>query len=139
MPEISDERTDQIVNTIAFVPMMVYICVAFLLSIIAFISLIESIYEIYLMVTTLNWTEGIVKVIYAILFTIIIIELFETVTAYLKTKRVPVKALLIVALTAVVRHLIVINVSDTPFLEYVGISIVLAVLIAGIFLIKDSE
>jgi len=139
MPKISDERTDQIVNTIAFVPMVVYICVAFLLSIIAFISLIESVYEIYLMVSTLNWTEGIVKVIYAVLFTIIIIELFETVTAYLKTKRVPVKALLIVALTAVVRHLIVINVSDTPFQEYIGISVVLAVLIAGIFLIKDSE
>lgn len=139
MPEISDERTEQIVSAIAFVPMVVYICVAFLLSIIAFISLIESVYEIYVMVTTLNWTGGIVNVIYAILFTIIIIELFETVTAYLKTKRVPVKALLIVALTAVVRHLIVINVSDTPFLEYIGISVVLGVLIAGIFLIKDSE
>ena len=139
MPKISDERTDQIVNAIAFVPMVVYICVAFLLSIIALISLIESMYEIYVMITTLNWVGGITNVIYAILFTIIIIELFETVTAYLKTKRVPVKALLIVALTAVVRHLIVINVSDTPFLEYIGLSVVLAVLIAGIFLIKDSE
>ena len=138
MPEFTEEHANQLVNTFSLIPVIIYIGVAILLSIVAAMSLIESVIQIILMMTTMQWEVGIVQVIYSILFTIIIIELFETVTVYLKTKKVPVRALLIAALTALIRHLIVANISETEIYNYIGISIVMAVLIAGIFLLKDD-
>jgi uncharacterized membrane protein (DUF373 family) len=138
MPEISEERANQLVNTFSSISIVVYIGVAILLSIIAILSLIESFLEVIMILSTLHWEEGIIQVIYSILFTIIIIELFETVTVYLKTKRVPVRALLIVALTALIRHIIVINISETEVYHYLGISVIMAVLIAGVYLLKED-
>ncbi|NLV27690.1 MAG: phosphate-starvation-inducible PsiE family protein [Methanomicrobiales archaeon] len=138
MPEFTEERANQLVNIFSIIPVVIYIGVAILLSIVAIMSLAESFIEIVFMISTMQWENGIIKVIYSILFTIIIIELFETVTVYLKTKKVPVRALLIAALTALIRHLIVENLSDTEIFDYLGISIVMAVLIAGIFLLKDD-
>lgn len=138
MRELTDDRSDQLVIIFSYIPMMIYIGVAILLSIIAIMSLIESVYSIISMITSFNYSEGVIQVVYSILFTIIIIELFETVTVYIKTKKVPVRALLIVALTAVIRHLIVISVNETPIMEYVGVSVVMAVLISGIYLLKED-
>ncbi|HOJ95422.1 MAG TPA: phosphate-starvation-inducible PsiE family protein [Methanospirillum sp.] len=138
MPEISEERANQLVTTFSSISIVVYIGVAILLSIIAILSLIESFLEVIMILSTYHWEEGIIQVIYSILFTIIIIELFETVTVYLKTKRVPVRALLIVALTALIRHIIVINISETEVYHYLGISVVMAVLIAGVYLLKED-
>ena len=46
----------------------------------------------------------------ALLLTITIIVLFETVTVYFKTKHVEVRALLIAGLTGMVRHILIFNV-----------------------------
>ncbi|HOW05791.1 phosphate-starvation-inducible PsiE family protein [Methanospirillum hungatei] len=138
MPELSEERANQLVNTFSTISIVVYVGVAILLSIIAILSLIESFLEVLVILTTMHWEEGIIQVIYSILFTIIIIELFETVTVYLKTKRVPVRALLIVALTALIRHIIVINISETEVYHYLGLSVIMAVLIAGVYLLKED-
>ncbi|KAF5088224.1 phosphate-starvation-inducible PsiE family protein [Methanospirillum sp. J.3.6.1-F.2.7.3] len=138
MPELSEERANQLVNTFSTISIAVYVGVAILLSIIALLSLIESFLEVVVILSSMHWEEGIVQVIYSILFTIIIIELFETVTVYLKTKRVPVRALLIVALTALIRHIIVINISETEIYHYLGISVIMAVLIAGVYLLKED-
>lgn len=138
MPEFTDEKANQLVNSLSLIPIGIYLGVAILLSIIAIFSLLESVFEVFAMLSTMQWEEGILQVIYSILFTIIIIELFETVTVYLKTKKVPVRALLIVALTALIRHLIVINMSETEITDYLGIAVVMAVLIAGVYLLKDD-
>lgn len=138
MPEFSEERANQLVNILSVIPIAIYIGVAVLLSIIAILSLLVSFLEVITMLTTMQWEEGITQAIYSLLFTIIIIELFETVTVYLKTKKVPVRTFLIVALTALIRHLIVINISETEIYNYLGISVVMAVLIAGIYLIKED-
>ena len=138
MPELSEEHANQLVNTFSTISIAVYVGVAILLSIIAILSLIESFLEVVAILSSMQWEEGIVQVIYSILFTIIIIELFETVTVYLKTKRVPVRALLIVALTALIRHIIVINISDTEVYHYLGLSVIMAVLIAGVYLLKED-
>ncbi len=138
MPELSEEHANQLVNTFSTISIAVYVGVAILLSIIAILSLIESFLEVVAILSSMQWEEGIVQVIYSILFTIIIIELFETVTVYLKTKRVPVRALLIVALTALIRHIIVINISETEVYHYLGLSVIMAVLIAGVYLLKED-
>lgn len=138
MRELSEEHANQLVNTFSSISIAVYVGVAILLSIIAILSLIESFLEVVAILSSMQWEEGIVQVIYSILFTIIIIELFETVTVYLKTKRVPVRALLIVALTALIRHIIVINISETEVYHYLGLSVIMAVLIAGVYLLKED-
>jgi len=138
MRELSEERANQIVNTFSMISISVYIGVAILLSIIAIFSLAESFLGVIALLSSMQWEQGIVQVIYSILFTIIIIELFETVTVYIKTKRVPVRALLIVALTALIRHIIIINISDTELFHYIGLSVIMAVLIAGIYLLKED-
>lgn len=138
MRELSEEHANQLVNTFSSISIAVYVGVAILLSIIAILSLVESFLEVVAILSSMHWEEGIVQVIYSILFTIIIIELFETVTVYLKTKRVPVRALLIVALTALIRHIIVINISETEVYHYLGLSVIMAVLIAGVYLLKED-
>lgn len=138
MPEFSEERAHQLGNTFSIIPIIIYIGVAVLLSIIAILSLIDSFFEIIKMMSSMQWDEGIINVLYTILFTVIIVELFETVTVYLKTKTVPIRALLIAALTALIRHLIVFNVGETEIINYFGIAIVMAVIIAGIYLLKDD-
>jgi uncharacterized membrane protein (DUF373 family) len=138
MPELSEEHANQLVNTFSTISIVVYIGVAILLSIIAILSLIESFFEILTVFSTTHREDVIIQVIYSILFTIIIIELFETVTVYLKTKRVPVRALLIVALTTLIRHIIIINIADTEIMHYIGMSVIMAVLIAGIYLLKED-
>ena len=138
MRELSEEHANQLVNTFSSISIAVYVGVAILLSIIAILSLVESFLEVVAILSSMHWEEGIVQVIYSILFTIIIIELFETVTVYLKTKRVPVRALLIVALTALIRHIIVFNISETEVYHYLGLSVIMAVLIAGVYLLKED-
>lgn len=139
MLDISEEKANQLVNTFSVIPTIIYIGVALLLSIIAVMSLLEAVAQIALMISTMRWENGIIQVVYSILFTVIIIELFETVTVYLKTKKVPVRAILIAALTALIRHVIIINVSEVEIYNYIGISILMAVLIAGIYLLRDEH
>ena len=138
MVEISEEYANKLVNTFSTISIVVYVGVAILLSIIAIFSLGESFLGVIALLSSMQWEEGIVQVIYSILFTIIIIELFETVTVYLKTKQVPVRALLIVALTALIRHIIIMNISESELFQYLGLSVIMAVLIAGIYLLKED-
>lgn len=138
MLEISEENANKLVHTFSTISIVVYVGVAILLSIIAIFSLAESFLGVIALLSSMQWEEGIVQVIYSILFTIIIIELFETVTVYLKTKQVPVRALLIVALTALIRHIIIMNISESELFQYLGLSVIMAVLIAGIYLLKED-
>lgn len=138
-----DEQQDQLIRLIhvlSAVPVIIYIGVALLLTIIAIFSLIFSFFTILQMIGlgVIEWEVGITDVIESILFTIIIIELFETVTVYLKTRKVPIRAILIAGITAVIRHFIVMNTTKMDPLVMVAEAIVMGVLIAGIYLIKDT-
>ena len=86
-----------------------------------------------------DYANGLVNVIYALLLTITIIVLFETVTVYFRTKRVEVRALLIAGLTGIVRHILVYNVASVDPTIVIGTVAILAVLIAGIVLIKPES
>ena len=90
------------------------------------------------MIQTGQWEGEIVKLIYELLLTVIIIELFETVTVYIRTKKVPVRAILIAGLTAMIRHVIVVNLSEVEPFYVIGPAMLMAVLIAGIYLLKDD-
>jgi len=130
---------EYIVRFFALVPLVMYIIVAALLTIIAVFSIYDAAQQIVTMIVTRNFADGLVQVIYALLLTITIIVLFETVTVYFRTKRVDVRALLIAGLTGLVRHVLIFNVATTDALQVFATVALLAVLIAGIVLIKSED
>ena len=130
---------DYVIRFFALVPLIVYIIVAALLTLIAIFSLYDAIQQIANMLASRDFADGLVQVIYALLLTITIVVLFETVTVYFKTKHVDVRALLIAGLTGMVRHILVYNVATTDALQMFATVALLAVLVAGIVLIKSEN
>jgi uncharacterized membrane protein (DUF373 family) len=130
---------EYVIRFFALVPMALYMIVAALLTIIAVFSVYDAAHLIVTMIVTHDLADGIVSVINALLLTITIIVLFETVTVYFRTKHVEVRALLIAGLTGMVRHILIFNVSTTTdALQMFAAVALLAVLIAGIVLVKSE-
>jgi uncharacterized membrane protein (DUF373 family) len=84
--------------------------VALLLTIIAIFSVYDSVQIMLQMIVSMDFANGLTNVITALLLTITIIVLFETVTVYFRTKHVEVRALLVAGLTGLVRHVLIFNV-----------------------------
>jgi hypothetical protein len=131
-------KSDIIIRIFSLVPQGIYFIVALLLTVVAVISVYDAILLIANLVRTGDVASGIMQVIYALLLTITVIVLFETVTVYFRTKHVLVRALLVAGLTGTIRHVLIYNVSVTGTLEILGTAVILAVLIAGIVLVKDE-
>ncbi len=129
---------EYLINFFSLVPIILYTIVAILLTVIAVFSVWDTVQLIMQMVISLDFTTKIIDVINAILLTITIIVLFETVTVYFKTKHVEVRALLIAGFTGMVRHVLVYNVSTVDPMVLFGTVLLLAVLIAGIILVKPE-
>jgi len=129
---------DHLIFFFSLVPMILYTIVAILLTIIAAFSVWDALQLIAQMILSRDFANGLVNVIYALLLTITIIVLFETVTVYFKTKHVEVRALLIAGLTGMVRHVLIYNVDTVAPVTLFGTVALLAVLIAGIVLIKPE-
>jgi phosphate starvation-inducible membrane PsiE len=130
---------DFIIRVFSIVPMILYMIVAVMLTIIAIFSVLDAGQLIVQMIVSRDFANGLVNVIYALLLTITIIVLFETVTVYFKTKHVEVRALLIAGLTGMVRHILVYNVGSVDPTILFGTVALLAVLIAGIVLVKPEQ
>jgi len=130
---------EYIIRVFSIVPMIMYMIVAIMLTIIAAFSIYDAAQLIVQMISTRDFANGLVGVIYALLLTITIIVLFETVTVYFRTKHVEVRALLIAGLTGMVRHILVYNVGTVdPAMVFATVAL-LAVLIAGIVLVKPEQ
>ncbi len=138
MTDIYDLWINRIIRWFGAIPIFVYIIVAIFLTIIAIASLIITGFEIYLMFIGGETSSTLVDIIYSILLTVIIVELFETVTVYLRTKRVPVRAILIAGMTALVRHVIILNITELSPAETFGIAILMAVFVGGIYLLREE-
>jgi len=130
---------EYVIRFFALVPMALYMIVAAMLTIIAVFSVYDAAQLIVTMIVNRDLADGIVSVINALLLTITIIVLFETVTVYFRTKHVEVRALLIAGLTGMVRHILIFNVSTTAdvYMMFAAVAL-LAVLIAGIVLVKSE-
>jgi phosphate starvation-inducible membrane PsiE len=137
MPERSP-ITATISNFFSLVPLVLYTVVAIMLTVIAVFSVYDSAVLIYQLIVPPSTPVNIISVINALLLTITIIVLFETVMVYFKTKHVEVRALLVAGLTGMVRHILVYNMVDTDPLIMLATAILLAVLIGGIVLVKPE-
>lgn len=134
----SNSIMDRLISFFSLVPLILYTIVAILLTIIAIFSVWDAVQLIGQMIVSRDFANGLVNVIYALLLTITIIVLFETVTVYFRTKHVEVRALLIAGLTGMVRHVLVYNVDKVDPAMLFGTVALLAVLIAGIVLVKPE-
>ena len=135
----NDKVLDLVIRFFSLVPLVLYIIVAVLLTIIAVFSIYDSASLVVQLLTTANEKINIISVINAVLLTITIIVLFETVTVYFRTKHVEVRALLIAGLTGMVRHVLVYNVATIDAMQMFATVAVLSVLIAGIVMIKPES
>ena len=138
MPE-KPSLTEFITNFFSLVPLVMYMIVAVMLTIIAVFYLYDSALVIYQLIVPPTLPVNLIDVINALLLTITIIVLFETVTVYFRTKHVEVRALLIAGLTGMVRHILVYNMENIePMTMFATVSL-LAVLIAGIVLVRPES
>lgn len=133
------KQVEQIITIFSFVPVICYILVALLLSIIAFFSLINAGMALFHMFKGGEMMLGIATEIHAILLTVIIIELFETVAIYLRTKHVPVLILLLVGLTAMIRHALIFSFENVQVIDIVATAAVMLVLICGTYVLRDNS
>lgn len=137
MPE-KPSVTELITNFFSLVPLVLYTIVAIMLTIIAFFSVYDSAVVIYQLIIPPSVSVNLTSVINSLLLTITIIVLFETVTVYFRTKHVEVRALLVAGLTGMVRHVLVYNMESIDPMTMFATVALLAVLIAGIVLVKPE-
>lgn len=112
---------------------VIYFCIAIVLVLLA----VASFYDVALEFLQafeggLIATNGILQVLHALLVTIIIIEILETVTTYFRTNQLQVRPILIAGLTAMVRKVLVYGLEPTDLIDVVGTVAVIAVLTAAI-------
>jgi uncharacterized membrane protein (DUF373 family) len=97
-------------NIISNMAMAIYFGISIFLAILA----IFSFYRVGLKMLDLlgdpSIYGGVLQVLNALLVTIIIVEILETVLAYFRTKSLRVRPILIAGLTAMVRHLLILGV-----------------------------
>jgi hypothetical protein len=130
---------EHVSNFFSLVPLILYTIVAFMLTIIAIVSVWESAVLVYNLVIPSATKSDIISIINSLLLTITIIVLFETVAIYFRTKQVDIRILLIAGLTGMVRHVLVYNMANIEAGPLVATVAILAVLIAGIVLIKPGQ
>jgi len=131
-------RMNIIINVFSYIPLVIYFFVAIMLTIVAVASLYDCALLIAKLIVTQDFAKNLYPVITSILLTITIIVLFETVTVYFRTKHVPVRALLIAGLTGTIRQVLIINYSPVETTQLLATIGILAVLIAGVVLIKEE-
>ncbi len=118
----------------------------FALAIIIIISSIELIFSIIQSISNnqdkdyyfLDMQESL-NLLSTLLMVVISLELFETIKYYLEKNKIQADFILIVALTAMARKIIVINYSQADLGLLIGISVTILALSIGYFLIKKAS
>lgn len=110
--------------------MGIYLLIAASLSLLAIISLYDVALQVIALAHAGDMTQGVLQVLHALLLTIIIVELLETVMAYFRTSRVQVTPILIAGITAMVRRVLTFGVEH---LDPINIGMTLAAILVLTF------
>ncbi|KAF1078900.1 phosphate-starvation-inducible PsiE family protein [Methanogenium sp. MK-MG] len=105
MKRESDQIEEKIVDILGSGTYLIYVLVAVILLILAALSLLDAITGFGVMLTG-SKEAGMMVALHAVLLTIIIIEILETVTGYLRTHTIQIRPILIAGITAMVRRLL---------------------------------
>ena len=140
-PPVQGPLMSIIISIFSWVPTAIYLVVALLLSVVAVLSLFDAILLIVQLAGAgvVNFADGITQVIKALLLTITVIVLFETVAVYFKTKHVQVRSLLVAGLTSTIRQTLVVDYTVAETFQLFALIGIMAVLIAGVVLVKPEN
>ena len=129
----------RMVNSVTSGTTLIYLIIAVILLALAFVSLYDVVLGFYILITESGAT-GMLHALHAVLLTIIIAEVLETVLVYLRTNIIQVRPILIAGITAMVRRLLFIEAEIlTPLLLWeLGLSI-LAILVLTIAIYAVSR
>ncbi|HOB17125.1 MAG TPA: phosphate-starvation-inducible PsiE family protein [Candidatus Methanoculleus thermohydrogenotrophicum] len=100
------DRVDIVISALSGVTKGIYLLIAISLTLLAIISFYDVTLQMATLIHTRDMTQGILQVLHALLLTIIIVEILETVTAYFKTSRLQVTPILVAGITAMVRRML---------------------------------
>jgi uncharacterized membrane protein (DUF373 family) len=129
----------RMVFPITVVTIALYLGIAVFLSLLALVSLVDVAALMVAIPGSPSLSDGLLDVLHAILLTIIIVEILETVTVYFRTSRVQVRPILIAGLTAMVRRVLVMGVETFNTVDILATAVVIAVLTAAVLLVGKEE
>ena len=128
-----------IASGIAWLTVGVYLVIAVVLSFLAVISFYDVFLEMSRVFEWMDVTSGILQVLHALLVTIIILELLETVTVYLTKQRIFIRPLVVAGLTAMIRRVLVFGVEPSAPMDIFATAVVIAVLTFAVVYIGKEE
>lgn len=132
---------ERIVDILSSGTYLIYILIAIVLLILAALSLLDATTGFEMMITG-SKESGMMKALHAVLLTIVIIEIMETVTGYLRTHTIQIRPILIAGITAMVRRLLFFDTEPLTALllgeVVLAITAVLILTIAIIYLGKEQ-
>lgn len=126
-------------GALSLITRWIYFAIAVVLSLLALISLVDVVKGFADLGSFLTLTAGILNVLHAVLLTIIIVEILETVIVYFRTNRVLVRPILVAGLTAMVRRVLFFGVEVIQPMDLLVDAVVIAVLTAAVVLIGKEE
>lgn len=131
---------DKAISAISWVTLGIYLLIAASLSLLAIFSFYDVILQVVALVQAEDMTQGVLEVLHALLLTLIIVEILETVTAYFRTNRVQVTPILIAGITAMVRRVLTFGVEPVEPLD-IGMTLaaILVLTIAIVFIGKQER
>ncbi|MDD3406801.1 MAG: phosphate-starvation-inducible PsiE family protein [Methanomicrobium sp.] len=134
----------KIVNAITNIQLAAYLILMIVLTVVTLFSLYELIVVVgyYLLFDeTPLILEGLGILAFFEFFLLILIglELMDTIKSFIETKRIEVGIVIILAIIAISRKIIVINPDYTSEFELVGIGAIVIALTAGYYFVKKAD
>jgi uncharacterized membrane protein (DUF373 family) len=132
-------RADTAISAISGATLGIYLLIALSLSLLALVSFYDVALQVAALIRAEDMTQGVLQVLHALLLTLIIVEILETVTAYFRTNRVQVTPILIAGITAMVRRVLTFGVEPVEPLD-IGMTLAaILVLTAAIVFIGRQD
>ncbi|MCK8518287.1 phosphate-starvation-inducible PsiE family protein [Methanoculleus sp. 7T] len=134
------DHADTIISALSGVTKGIYLLIAVSLSLLAIVSFYDVALQVAALIHAGDMTQGVLQVLHALLLTIIIVEILETVTAYFRTNRVQVTPILIAGITAMVRRVLTFGVEPVEPLD-IGMTLaaILVLTVAVVFIGRQER
>lgn len=121
----------------------ILIILTWMMGMVVLLATLELIYIIVLEIATppvpLLKIEGLLEILGYFLLVLIGIELLETFKIYVEENVINVQVVLLVAIIAIARKVIILDVKSLPSMTLIGIGFVVLALSVGYYLVKKSQ
>lgn len=122
---------------------VILIALIWMMSLVVLLATFELVYIIFMDIVTppilLLGIDSLLEIFGYFLLVLIGIELLETFKIYLEENVINVQVVLLVAIIAIARKVIILDVKALPSITLVGIGFILLALSAGYYLVKKSQ